>query len=106
MGAERVDTPKPDATVASESSRAPSAVAGANSGGSRTGISGQPIRLIPKLPTGAFVSEPEDINRFVVQISPDGHISFRGSRDRIDAFLQACAEVGLEAHVDHIALCG
>ncbi len=70
------------------------------------GVSGQPTRLIPALPGGAFVTEPEEINRFVVRISPDGDISFRGSRERIDVFLRACAEVGLETHVDHIALCG
>ncbi|GEM_PF-2348363 len=63
-------------------------------------------RLIPPLPRGPFVDEPEEIDRFVVRILPDGSIYFKGARKQIEAFLAACAEVGLEVRVNQIALCG
>ena len=63
-------------------------------------------RLIPALEHVAFVSEPAAIDRFEVRILPNGTIYFKGSRERIAEFLQACAAEGLETHVDHVALCG
>ncbi|HEU4784775.1 MAG TPA: hypothetical protein VFS83_15660 [Ktedonobacterales bacterium] len=67
---------------------------------------GVAIRLIPALPAGAFVAKPDEIDRFVVRILPDGSLYFKGSRARIDDFIAACNEVGLELHISHIALCG
>lgn len=63
-------------------------------------------RLIPALPAGDFVDELEEIDRFIVRIWPDGTISFKGTRSRIDEFLRLCTEMGLEMCVDHISLCG
>jgi hypothetical protein len=63
-------------------------------------------RLIPALPPGPYVIEPEDIDRFYVRVQEDGTIFFKGSRERIEAFLRACEKVGLELRVNHIAFCG
>ncbi len=63
-------------------------------------------RLIPALPAGDFISEPEEIDRFTVQLLTDGTIYFKGTRARIEEFLEGCAAVGLDVHVDHISLCG
>jgi hypothetical protein len=63
-------------------------------------------RLIPELPTGDFVNKPDEIDRFVVRLLPDGSLFFKGSRTRIEEFLKACAVVGLDVYVDHISLCG
>ncbi len=63
-------------------------------------------RLIPALPVGDFVSKPDDIDRFMVRIWPDGRLYFKGTRERIEKFLFLCAEAGLEVRVDHISLCG
>jgi hypothetical protein len=67
---------------------------------------GGATRLIPALPEGAFVAKPDEIDRFVVRVLPDGSLYFKGSRARIDDFIAACNEVGLELHISHIALCG
>ncbi|GLV54408.1 hypothetical protein KDH_12550 [Dictyobacter sp. S3.2.2.5] len=66
----------------------------------------QPIRLIPPLPQGPFINEPEKIERFMVRIAPDGKIMFKGTRESIEEFLRFCHEQGLLVHVDHISLCG
>ena len=63
-------------------------------------------RLIPALPPGPYVIEPEDIDRFYVRVQEDGTIFFKGSRERIEAFLRACEAVGLGLRVNHIAFCG
>ncbi len=63
-------------------------------------------RLIPELPQGDFVNKPDEIDRFVVRLLPDGSIFFKGSRTRIEEFLAACEAVGLDVYVDHISLCG
>lgn len=63
-------------------------------------------RLILELPEGDFIDKPEEIDRFIVQIWPDGTLFFKGSRVRIDEFLTLCAEAGLSVQVDHISLCG
>ena len=63
-------------------------------------------RLLPALPPGEFIDEPEVIDRFVVQILPGGVLTFMGTRERIEEFLQACAEEGLELRVDYLSLCG
>jgi hypothetical protein len=63
-------------------------------------------RLIPALPPGDFVNKPEEIDRFIVRVWPDGTLYFKGTRPRIDEFLCLCAEEGLEVQVDHISLCG
>jgi hypothetical protein len=63
-------------------------------------------RLIAPLPTGDFVHKPDEIDRFLVRVWPDGRIYFKGSRERIDEFLHQCAEAGLSVQVDHISLCG
>lgn len=63
-------------------------------------------RLIPALAPGPYVIEPEEIDRFYVRIQEDGTLFFKGSRERIEAFLQACEEVGLHLQVSHIAYCG
>lgn len=68
------------------------------------GDAGQP--LIPLLPEGDFVTEPEERDRFLVRLWPDGTVSFTGSRPRIAEFLQLCAQAGLEIRVDHISRCG
>lgn len=65
-----------------------------------------PERLVPALPAGDFVNKPEEIDRFIVRVWPDGTISFKGTRPRIDEFLRLCSEAGLELCVDHISLCG
>jgi hypothetical protein len=64
------------------------------------------VRLIPALPPGEFVVEPEEIDRFVVRLLPDGTLYFKGTRERITAFLAACREVGLEVRVAYVSLCG
>lgn len=63
-------------------------------------------RLLPSLTGVPYVEEPPGIDRFEVRILPNGHIYFKGSHERIEEFLQACAAEGLEVTVDHIALCG
>jgi len=63
-------------------------------------------RLIPALPTSEFVEQPEEIDRLIVRLLPDGTLYFRGLRLRVEEFLEACAAVGLDLQVDHIALCG
>lgn len=63
-------------------------------------------RLIPALSPGAFVEEPEEIDRFLVRIWPDGTIYFKGNRARVEEFLQGCAQAGLEVRVNYISLCG
>jgi hypothetical protein len=63
-------------------------------------------RLIPALPDGPFMEKPAEIDRFLVHVWDDGHISFKGSRARIEEFLALCAEVGLEMQVKHLSLCG
>lgn len=63
-------------------------------------------RLLPALPAGEFVNKPQEIDRFVVRVWPDGSLYFKGSRERIDEFLRLCTEEGLDVQVDHISLCG
>lgn len=63
-------------------------------------------RLLPALPAGEYVHKPQEIDRFVVRVWPDGKLYFKGSRERIDEFLRLCMEEGLEVQVDHISLCG
>lgn len=63
-------------------------------------------RLIPALPGGDFVDKPEEIDRFIVRLWPDGTIYFKGSRERIEEFLYICEEVGIDLQVNHISLCG
>ena len=63
-------------------------------------------RLIPALPMGEFVNKPEEIDRFILQLWPDGTMSFKGSRARIEDFLRLCQEEGLDVQVDHVSLCG
>ena len=63
-------------------------------------------RLIPALPPGDFINKPEEIDRFMVQVRPDGSLYFKGSRSRIEEFLRLCTEAGLNLQVDHISLCG
>jgi hypothetical protein len=63
-------------------------------------------QLIPSLPEGDFVTEPEQRDRFLVHLWPDGTLSFTGSRPRIAEFLQLCTQAGLQIRVDHISRCG
>jgi hypothetical protein len=63
-------------------------------------------RLIPPLPEGDFVQKPEEIDRFIVRLWPDGTVYFKGTRPRIEEFLRLCAEEGLEIQVNHLSLCG
>lgn len=63
-------------------------------------------RLIPALPVGEFVNKPEEIDRFLLQLWPDGSLRLKGSRKRIEDFLHLCNEEGLNVQVDHISLCG
>lgn len=63
-------------------------------------------RLLPALPPGDFIDKPVEIDRFIVRIWPDGHLYFKGSRQRIEEFLQLCTEARIEVQVDHISLCG
>lgn len=63
-------------------------------------------RLVPALPAGDFVDAPEEIDRFIIRLWPDGTLFFKGNRARIDEFLQLCKEAGLSVDVDHISLCG
>lgn len=63
-------------------------------------------RLLPALPDESFVQKPEEIDRFLVRLWPDGRLYFKGSRARIDEFLRLCAEAGIKVDVDHISLCG
>ena len=64
------------------------------------------LRLIPALPEGDFVDKPEEIDRFLVRLWPDGTVFFKGNRARIDEFLKLCEEAGLTVNVNHISLCG
>ena len=63
-------------------------------------------RLIPALPQGDFVDKPEEIDRFIVRVWPDGTLFFKGNRARIEEFLTLCNEAGLKVQVDHVSLCG
>jgi len=63
-------------------------------------------RLLPALPEGAYVKKPNEIDRFLLRIWPDGRMYFKGSRGRIDEFLRLCGEAGITVQVDHISLCG
>ena len=63
-------------------------------------------RLLPALPAGDFVNKPEEIDRFIVRVWPDGRLYFKGTRERIDEFLRLCGEEGVEINVDYISLCG
>lgn len=63
-------------------------------------------RLLPPLVDVPFVAEPPGIDRFEVRILPNGHVYFKGTRERIEEFLRVCAAEGLEVQIDHIALCG
>ncbi len=63
-------------------------------------------RLIPALPPGEFLDPPEEIDRFLIRLWPDGRIYFKGSRARIEEFLQQCATQGLDIQVDYVSLCG
>ncbi len=63
-------------------------------------------RLIPALPQGDFVDKPEEIDRFIVRVWPDGTLFFKGNRTRIEEFLALCSEAGLKVQVDHVSLCG
>lgn len=62
--------------------------------------------LLPALPVRAFVTTPDEADRFVVWLYEDGTIYFKGTRERIGEFLAACADVGLDVRVGHVALCG
>lgn len=66
----------------------------------------QAERLISALPPGDFINKPEEIDRFIVQVWPDGTIRFKGTRSRIEEFLHLCSEEGFDVRVDHISLCG
>lgn len=63
-------------------------------------------KLLPTLPEGDFINKPEEIDRFIVQVWPDGTLFFKGGSARIGEFLRLCEEEGLTVHVDHISLCG
>lgn len=63
-------------------------------------------RLIPALPPGEFVLHPEEIDRFVARLLPDGTVYVKGTRERIEEFLAACAELGLMVRLDYVSLCG
>ncbi len=71
-------------------------------------IRGNYKQLIPALPVSDldFVDKPEEIDRFIVRIWPDGTLFCKGSRPRIEEFLRLCTDAGLTIDVDHIALCG
>lgn len=64
------------------------------------------LPLLPPLPEGDFIDPPPEIDRFTVQIFPNGTMAFKGPRARIEEFLQACAEHGLILEVDYTSLCG
>lgn len=72
----------------------------------KNGEQQESTRLLAALPDGDFINRPEEIDRFTVHVFPDGKISFKGSRARVEEFLQACKEVGLVIEVDYISLCG
>ena len=63
-------------------------------------------RLLAALPAGAFVNKPQEIDRFLVRVWPDGTLYFKGSRERVEEFLRLCTAAGIRVHVDHISLCG
>lgn len=63
-------------------------------------------RLLPALPVGAFINKPEEVDRFMVRVWPDGTVYFKGSRERVEEFLRLCEQMGVHVNVDHIALCG
>jgi hypothetical protein len=66
----------------------------------------QVTRLLAALPAGEFVGKPPEVDRFMVRVWPDGTVYFKGSRERIDEFLRACAAQGVQLNIDHISLCG
>ncbi len=63
-------------------------------------------RLISALPPGAFVDQPEEIDRLLVRVWPDGRLYFKGSRVRLEEFLALCRSMGLDIQVDYLSLCG
>ena len=64
------------------------------------------LRLIAALPEEEFVDKPEEIDRFIVRLWPDGSLYFKGPRARIDEFVLLCREMGLDVQVDYLSLCG
>ena len=64
------------------------------------------VAALPKANPEDFVNPPEVIDRFLVRIGPDGTLYFKGSRARVDEFVQRCIKSGLNMHVDHLSLCG
>jgi hypothetical protein len=62
--------------------------------------------LLPELPRAALIDPPEEIDRLVVRLWPDGLVSFKGTGRRVGEFLHTCAELGLRVDVDHVSLCG
>lgn len=62
--------------------------------------------LLPALPDGPFVQEPEDVERLEVCILPEGALFVRGTRARLEAFAQACEEEGIPLIIDHASMCG
>lgn len=68
-----------------------------------------PIRgpyLLPALPDGPFVIKPEDVERLEIQILPDGALFVRGTRERLEAFAQACEAEGIKLIIEHASMCG
>jgi hypothetical protein len=63
-------------------------------------------QLVAALPEVDLIDPPEEIDRLIVRLWPDGHLAFKGTRRRVDEFLRVCAEVGLHVDVDHVSLCG
>jgi hypothetical protein len=63
------------------------------------------LAIMP-LSDDAYINAPEEIDRFLVRVWPDGTLYFKGSRRRIEEFLRLCEEMGIPLSVDHIALCG
>ena len=62
--------------------------------------------LLPALPDGPFVIKPEDVERLEIQILPDGALFVRGTRERLEAFAQACEAEGIKLIVEHASMCG
>lgn len=62
--------------------------------------------LVPALPDGPFVHEPEAIERLEVCILPDGSLFARGTREHLEAFAQACEAEGICLHIAHASMCG
>ena len=64
------------------------------------------VDLVAALPEVDLIDPPEEIDRMIVRLWPDGRVTFKGPRRRVDEFLRRCAEVGLRVDVDHVSLCG